>query len=212
MRLKQLSPRTETLLWRTVAILFVLAMAALCWHNIQDTLSHPIYTELAFGGDLKPARISGGTAQASATGIVTVGVELTHVTTQLQWLIGLLTVNGSLIQTAVGLVFGVIWIRTSGGRPFAQSVSRSLFWLAIIVAVFGTLQEVLESWVELRESFEAVGNPNFTNVYYNSTGFHVSGVWIFVGLAIGVLSSAFGIGARLSRERTALAAEVKGLV
>jgi hypothetical protein len=199
-----MSPRTERILWSAVAILFVLAMAALCWNNIRQTLDQPIYAELAFGGDLKPAHIAGGTAHASATGITTVGVQLTHVSGQLQWLLALSLANMALIQTAVGLVFGVIWVRTSAGRPFARSVSRSLFWLAIVVAVFGTMQEILQSWVSLRESFEAVGNPNFTNVYYNSTGFQVSGVNIFIGLGIGVLATAFGIGARLTQETEGL--------
>jgi hypothetical protein len=104
-----MSPRAKSITWRVVAVLFVVAMAVLCWHNIAQTLD----------------------------------------------------------------------------------------------AVFGTLQSVLDSWVGLREAYEAVGSSP-GGFYYDPDGFTISIGWIIVGLAIGVLASAFGIGARLTRETEGL--------
>jgi hypothetical protein len=198
-----MSPRAKSVTWRIVAVVFVVAMAALCWHNIAQTLDQPIYTHLAYGGDSGLERVTGGTAHATRTGVDSVGVELTHVSAQLRWLIALDLANASLLQASVVLVFGIIWVRTSMGHPFARAVTRSLIVLSVIVAVFGTLQDVLDSWVSLREAYEAVGS-NPSGFYYDQDGFTVSLSWIFVGLAIGVLASAFGIGARLTHDTEGL--------
>jgi hypothetical protein len=200
------------LAWRIVAVAFVAGMALLTWHNVASTLNHPIYAQLAYGGELSPARITGGSARADLTGNTTVGVSLTHVSSQLQWLIGLQLANGSVIFTSSVLVFGVVWARTGTGAPFARIVTRALTSLAILVAVLGTLQEALDSWVNMREGYEAVGGFDNTSAYYSANGFQIGFVSLFIAFGIGVLASAFGIGARVTRERAALAKETEGLV
>lgn len=202
--LPALTTRTQSIIWRVIAVSFVAGMALLCWHNIAQTLDSPILTHLAYGGSAKFERFSGGTAHVTRTGIDSIGIQLTHVSTQLQWLVALDIVNSTLIQTAVGLVFGVIWARTSAGHPFAPAVTRSLTALAIIVAVFGTFQEVLDSWVSLREAYEAVGNLPYGGAYYDQDGFHISGLAIIIAFGIGILASAFGIGARLTHDTEGL--------
>jgi hypothetical protein len=202
---KRMSPRAEAIAWRIVGALFVVAMAVICWKNISQTLDEPIHAQLGYGGGTTFETITGGTAHASATGVITFGVQLTRVTPHLQWLIALSNVNSSILTTAVVLVFGVLWIRTSAGRPFAQSVTRSLGALSIIVAVLGTLQEALDSWVRMRAAYEAIGdNLQSTSPYYNAEGFAISGIAIFIALGIGVLASAFAIGARLTRDTEGL--------
>jgi len=204
-RFAGMSPRTQMIFWRVTAVLLLVAMALLCWHNIAQTLGNPIDTELADGEGVKLAAISGGTAHATHTGIVMVGVELTHVSAQLQWLLALSILNDYVIQAAILLVFGIIWVRTSGGRPFARTVTRSLTALSIIVLVLGTLQEALDSWVGLREAFDAVGsNVNLTSPYADEYGFQIHGVWILVAFGLGVLASAFAIGARLTKDTEGL--------
>lgn len=200
-----MSPRAQLIAWRIVAVLFLTAMVLLCWHNIAQTLGNPIYIQLSDGEGIKYAAISGGTAHATHTGNVLVGVKLTHVSSQLQWLLVLSIVNGSVIQAAVVLVFGIIWARTSDGHPFARTVTRSLSALSIIVLVLGTLQEALDSWVGLREAYDAVGsNVHATSPYYYQDGFQIHGVWILVAFGIGVLASAFAIGARLTKDTDGL--------
>ena len=202
---RRITPRTERILWWSVAILYVLAVAASCWSSTSQTLNGPIFTQLAYGGNAKFERVAGGTAHATITGVTTVGVQLTHVTSQLQWLLVLSNANKSLLLALVGLTFGVVWIRTRGGRPFARSVTLSLSGLAIAVAVLGTFQEFIDAWVRMREAFEAVGSSFLSDTaYYNSDGYEISGLSIFIGLGIGVLASAFAIGARLSKETEGL--------
>ena len=197
------SRRTQSIAWRVIAIVFVVGMALLCWHNIAEALDNPILIHLAYGtGSLPP--VKGGTAVVSHASIATASAELTHASAQLQWLIALSNVNSSVLATAVILVFGVIWVRTSAGLPFARSVTVSLTALSIVVAVLGTFQEVLDSWVGLREAYEAVGNLNYSNPYYDQSGFQVTGLAIYIALGIGVLASAFAIGARLTRDTEGL--------
>jgi hypothetical protein len=204
-RFMGISPRVQSIVWRVIAALFVFAMALLCWHNIAQTLGAPINVQLSDGDVMKLAPIVGGPAHATHNGTVLVGVDLTHISNQLQWLIALSIVNGSVIQCSIVLVFGIIWVRTSGGHPFATTVTRSLTALAIIVFVLGTLQEALDSWVGLREAYDAVGsNLNATSPYYDPYGFQIHGEWIVVALGIGVLASAFAIGARLTKDTEGL--------
>jgi hypothetical protein len=203
-RFAAMSPRAQSTTWRVVAILVLAGAALLCWHNIAQTLGNPIEIQLSYGEGIRYAAITGGTAHATHTGVVLIGVQLTHVSSQLRWLLALAILNGSVIQAAIVLVFGIIWVRTSGGHPFARTVTRSLTALSVIVLVLGTLQEALSSWVGLREAYEAVGSNVAASPYSDAYGFQITGVWIVVAFGIGVLASAFAIGARLTRDNEGL--------
>jgi cytochrome bd-type quinol oxidase subunit 2 len=210
--MKRITPRARSIIGWVVAIIFVLAVAALCWHNIHQALDNPIQVQLVYSGTSALPPVSGGSAVVRVLDNSAVTGELTHASAQLQWLITLSDVNSSLLLAAVVLVFGIVWVRTSSGRPFARTVTRALSALSIIVAVFGTTLEMLNSWVGMREGYDAVGNFTEASRYYSQSNFQITGVSIYIALAIGVLASAFAIGARLTRERAALADELQGLV
>ena len=170
---RRMSPRAQRIAWWVVGILFVVLMTVLCLNNIRQMSEEPVTTHLAYYGIASLEPVSGGTAHATRSSYL-VGVDLTRVSSQLRWLLVGQIVNHFVIETAAGLVLGVIWIRTSAGRPFARSVARSLTALAIIVAVLGSFQEALDSWVDLRAAFEAVGNSEFGH-YQDVRGFQIDG-------------------------------------
>ena len=199
------SARALSVAWWVLALVVVVGMALLCWRSIHQTLDHPITFQLADAGSPKLTPITGGPSHATLSGDVTVGVQISHPSSQLQWLLALSVVNASFLQTAVVLVLGIIWARTSSGRPFARTVTRSLAALALVLLVFGTLQDALGSWINLREEYEAVGNnTNLQSAYYYQGGFDLSGVWLLAAIAIWVLAGAFAIGARLAKETDGL--------
>lgn len=182
----------------------IAAVALVCWNQIARTLGGPIYTQIGFSGtDANLPRPHGGTAvvQSLQSGAVTVGI--THISTQLQWMIVGATLLQYLLLAAAILTIQVVWVRTSKGRPFARSVTVSLVALAILVAVAGSANEVLESLISQREAFEAIGGSP-ANDYYFAQGFSFTGLPLLFALGIGLLASAFAIGARLTRDTDGL--------
>ena len=130
-------------------------------------------------------------------------VALTHVSSQLQWMIVGATLLQYLLFAAAVLTIQVVWVRTSKGRPFARPVTLSLVGLAILTAVAGSANEVLESFISQREAFEAIGTSS-TSGYYFAQGFTFTGLPLLFAAGIGLLASAFAIGARLTRDTEGL--------
>jgi hypothetical protein len=193
--------RKSDLLWPAAVIV---AVALVCWNQIARALGGPIYTQLGFSGtDAGLPRPQGGTAVVQGSQSGTVTVAITHISTQLQWMIVGATLLQFLLLAAAILTIQVVWVRTSKGRPFARSVTISLVALAILVAVFGSANEVLESFISQREAFEAIG-ASATNDYYFAQGFSFTGLPLLFALGIGLLASAFAIGARLTRDTEGL--------
>jgi hypothetical protein len=195
-------PRSA-LIWRTVAVLVVIGMALLCWNQIARNLGGVLYFPLQFSDTQHLPRPTGGTAVVSSYGVGDVTIGLTHISTQLQWMLGLQTAIQFALITAAILTIGVVWVRTSAGRPFARAVTRSLVALAVLVAVAGSGSDVLQNFINAREKLEAVGANDYGN-YYLGTLFSFSGTPIFVAIGISLLASAFAIGARLTRDTEGL--------
>jgi hypothetical protein len=195
-------PRSA-LIWRIVAVLVVIGMALLCWNQIARDLGGVLYFPLQLGDAQHLPRPTGGTAVVSSYDVAAVTIGLTHISTQLQWMLSLQTVIQFVLITASILTIGVVWVRTSAGRPFAPAVTRSLVALAVLVAVAGTGSDVLQNFINAREKFEAVGAGNYGN-YYLGTLFSFSGTPLLVAIGIALLASAFAIGARLTRDTDGL--------
>ena len=191
------------LIWRIVAVIVVIGMSLLCWNQIARNLGGVLYFPLQFSDLQHLPQPNGGTAVVSSYSVGDVTIGLTHISTQLRWMLALETVIQFLLITAVLLTIGVVWVRTSAGRPFATAVTRSLVALAVLVAVVGTGSEVLQNFINAREALEAVG-PGTDGNYYLGTGFTISGTSILIANGIAVLASAFAIGARLTRETEGL--------
>jgi hypothetical protein len=191
------------LVWRIVAILFVIGMALLCWNQIARNLGGTLYFPLQFDGDHVLPRPHGGTAVVTSYSVSDVTIGLKHISTQLQWMLGLQTAIQFLLLTAAFLTIGVVWVRTSSGRPFAPAVTRSLVALAVLVAVAGSGNDVLQNYVAAREEFEAVG-PGSYGTYHLGTLFSFSAVPLLIAIGIALLASAFAIGARLTRDTDGL--------
>jgi hypothetical protein len=195
-------PRSA-LIWRIVAVLVVIGMALLCWNQIARDLGGVLYFPLQLSDTQHLPRPAGGTAIVSSYDVAAVTIGLTHISTQLQWMLSLQTVIQFVLITASILTIGVVWVRTSAGRPFAPAVTRSLVALAVLVAVAGTGSDVLQNFINAREKFEAVGAGNYGN-YYLGTLFSFSGTPLLVAIGIALLASAFAIGARLTRDTDGL--------
>jgi len=196
----------RSLSWRSAlwAAAVITATALACWNQIARTLDAPLDLHVAFSGSITGLpRPHGGAAvaQTPTAGSVTVGI--THVSPQLQWMVAAAIVLQFLILAAAVLTIQVVWVRTSQGRPFARPVTVSLLGLAILVAVAGSANEVLESLISQREAFEAFGHLS-TGAPYSPPGFTFSGLPLIVAAGIGILASAFEIGARLSRDTEGL--------
>jgi hypothetical protein len=196
-------PPLRALIWRIVAIIVVVGMALLCWNQIARNLGGVLYFPLQFSDLQHLPRPSGGSAAVSSYSVGDVTIGLTHISTQLQWMLALETVIQFVLITAVILTIGVVWVRTSAGRPFAPAVTRSLVALAVLVAVAGTGGEVLQNFINAREALEAVG-PGTAGDYYLGTGFTLTGTPLLIAIGIALLASAFGIGARLTRDTEGL--------
>jgi hypothetical protein len=191
--------------WGAVGIVIV-GFALLCWNQIARTLGAPVSAELAIQdspSDVGLPSPHGGSATIVGYGFSGVNVDLTHISTQLQWLIaGEITVK-FVLTAAVILVVGVVWARTSLGRPFSRLVTVSLAVLAVMAFVLGSGLDALDSLIAQREAFEAVGSSEFGNYYYGG-GFAISGLGLLFGVGIGLLATAFAIGARISRDTEGL--------
>jgi hypothetical protein len=192
-----------TTLWRVVAGVVVVGLAVLCWNQIARNLGGTLYFPLQFGDTYSLPAPHGGTAVVSSYGVGDVTIGLKHISTQLQWMLGLQTAIQFLLITGGILTIGVVWIRTSSGRPFAPVVTRSLIALAILVAVAGNGNEVLQNFIAAREALEAVG-PRLDGSYYLGTGFTLTGGPLLIAIGIALLASAFAIGARLTRDTEGL--------
>ncbi|HEY5229910.1 MAG TPA: hypothetical protein VIJ11_03325 [Galbitalea sp.] len=192
-----------TTLWRVVAGVVVVGLALLCWNQIARDLGGILYFPLQFSDLQQLPRPSGGTAVVSSYSVGDVTIGLTHLSSQLQWMLAIGTVIRFVLVTAVILTIGVVWVRTSEGRPFAPAITRALVALAVLIAVAGTGLEVLQNFINAREAFEAVG-PGTDGNYYLGTGFTITGTSILIAIGIAVLASAFAIGARLTRDTEGL--------
>lgn len=188
--------------WSAAGIV-VGALALLCWDQIRRTLGAPVDVMLTPETQPHVPRPHGGTATIDSYGVNGVDVSLTHISTQLQWLIGGELAVKFFLMAAVVLVFGVVWIRASGGRPFSRLVTVSLGVLAVMAFVLGSGLDALDSLIAQRETFEAIGSLDGPN-YYSGSGFQITGLGLLFGLGIGVLASAFAIGAKLTRETDGL--------
>jgi hypothetical protein len=197
------SRRGSSLLWLIVACVVVVGMALLCWNQIARNLGGTLYFPLQFGGVHSLPAPRGGTAVVSSYGVAEVTIGLTHISPQLQWMLGLQTAIQFVLITGTLLTIGVVWVRTSAGKPFAPVVTRSLVGLAILFAVAGTGNEVLQNFIAAREEFEAVG-PGTDGTYYLGTLFSLSGASLLIAIGIALLASAFAIGARLTRDTEGL--------
>jgi hypothetical protein len=191
------------LLWRIAAGVVVVGFALLCWNQIARDLGGTLYFPLQVSDDQHLQRPTGGTAVVSSYAVSAVSIGLTHVSTQLQWMLALHTVIQFLLITAVLLTIGVVWVRTSDGRPFAPAVTRSLVALAILFAVAGNGSEVLQNFINAREEFEAIGTNQYGQ-YYLGTGFTLTSIPLLIAIGIALLASAFAIGARLTRDTEGL--------
>jgi hypothetical protein len=191
------------LLWRIAAGVVVVGLALVCWNQIARDLGSVLYFPLQLSDTQHLPRPAGGTAVVSSYDVAAVTIGLTHISTQLQWMLSLQTVIQFVLITAAILTIGVVWVRTSAGRPFAPAVTRSLVALAVLVAVAGTGSDVLQNFINARETLEAVGASDYGN-YYLGTLFSFSGTPIFVAIGISLLASAFAIGARLTRDTEGL--------
>jgi hypothetical protein len=190
-----------------LATAVVVGVGLQCWNQIARTLGAPLEFALDINGTrFGLPRPSGGTATIRGYSVDTVNLELTHVSTQLQWMIGFNIVLQFLLVAVVLLVAGFVWIRTSSGRPFARGVTAALVTLAVTVAVVGTGVELLGSLISLREAQEVLGSHD-NSTYFYSGGISVSGLGIGIGLLIGLLATAFGVGSRISRQRARLLRE-----
>jgi hypothetical protein len=197
--------RRSRILWTIVAGVVVVGSVLACWNQIARDLGAPIPMQLAIDSShLGLPRPRGGIATIHDYSVNLVDVDLTHISAQLQWLIAINVVLQFLMMAVVLLAIGVIWVRTSAGRPFARSVTASLVAVAIIVAVAGSASEVLQSWVNNREVYEALGRHESTTYFSSVAGFSFPGLSLIVGLLIGVLASAFAIGSRLARDTEGL--------
>ena len=193
----------STLAWRIASVVVAVGMALLCWNQIARNLGGTLYFPLQFDGDHVLPRPHGGTAVVADYSIADVTIGLKHISGQLQWMLGLQTAIQFLLLTAAILTIGVVWVRTSSGRPFAPAVTRSLAALAVLVAVAGNGNEVLQNYIAAREEFEAVG-PGSYGTYHLGTLFSLSGGPLLIAIGIAVLASAFAIGARLTRDTEGL--------
>jgi hypothetical protein len=195
--------------WRSrltwiVAGVFIAGMALLAWNQIARDLAEPVQFDLSINdAHLGLARPQGGISTVSSYAVTGVSVELRHISTQLQWMLAGDTLLKCILTTTVVLVVGVVWVRTTAGRPFARSMTVSLASLAVLIAVLGTGIELLESFIGLREAYEVLGNQQ-SGTYFHEGGISVSGLAIFIALGIGLLASAFAIGARLTRDTEGL--------
>jgi hypothetical protein len=201
----------RTTWWLVVVGIVVLGIALLCWNQISRTLGETIYTQLQLGEIQQLPRPGGGIAVITSYQISSVTVGLIHISSQLQWMLALEIVIQFLLIAAVLITIGVVWVRTGSGHPFVPVVTRSLVGLSIVVAVAGTGSELMQNFIAAREEFEAVGN-NHNSGYYLGTGFTFTGTPLLIAIGIAILASAFAIGARISRERAALAEDIEGLV
>jgi hypothetical protein len=193
----------SALLWRIVTVAVTVGMALLCWNQIARNLASTLYFPLEFDGDHVLPRPHGGTAIVSAYSVSDVTIGLRHISAQLQWMLGLQTSIQFLLLTAAILTIGVVWVRTSSGRPFAPVVTRSLVALAVLVALAGSGNEVLQNFIAAREALEAVG-PGRYGIYHLGTFFSFSGTSLVIAFGISLLATAFGIGARLTRDTDGL--------
>jgi hypothetical protein len=195
----------SALVWRGVAVAVIVGIALLCWNQIARTLGSPIFIQLSYGGGGPTLpRPTGGPATVSDYQIGSATMDVTHISGQLRLMIALGIVLQFILIAAVLLTIGVVWVRTSAGRPFARSVTASLVVLAVLVAVVGSTSDVLQQAIANREAYEAVGNNNIDGYYSMVAGFQFSGLSLIVALGIGLLASAFAIGARLTRDTEGL--------
>jgi hypothetical protein len=193
----------SALFWRIVAAVVAVGMALVCWNQIARNLAGLLYFPLQFDGDHVLPRPHGGTAVVTDYSVADVTIGLKHISGQLQWMLGIQTAIQFLLITATLLTIGVVWVRTSSGRPFARAVTRSLVALAVLVAVAGSANEVLQNFIAAREEFEAVG-PGSYGTYHLGTLFSFSGTPLLIAFGISLLASAFGIGARLTKDTDGL--------
>ena len=198
------APRSRSALaWRIVIVTVLIGMALLCWNQIARDRGGTLFFPLQVSDDQGIPKPTGGSAVVSVYSVSAVSFGLTHISAQLQWMLASQVVIQFLLTTASLLTIGVVWVRTSAGRPFAPSVTRSLAGLAILVAIAGNGNEVLQNFISAREKFEAVG-ADTNGQYYLSTGFTLSGLPLLIAIGIAVLASAFAIGARLTRDTEGL--------
>jgi hypothetical protein len=193
----------SALVWRIVVGVVIVGMALLCWNQIARDLGETLFFPLQVSDNSHIPRPTGGTAVVSSYSVSAVSIGLTHISTQLQWMLALEVVIQFVLITAVLLTIGVVWVRTSAGRPFAPAVTRSLVALAILFAVAGNGSEVLQNFINAREKFEAVGADPYGQ-YYLGTGFTLTSIPLLVAIGIALLASAFAIGARLTRDTDGL--------
>jgi hypothetical protein len=192
------------ILWTVVAAIVLVLLALLCWAQISRSLNPPLYMQLGTGvGHAGLPRPAGGSGTVTSYEVATIEITLTHLSPQLQWMIAGDWLLKYVQFAAAALTIGVVWVRTSAGRPFARSVTWSLIALAVVVAVVGSAQEVLESFIGTREAFEAIGSGSQT--YYSaSPTFQFTGGELLIAGGIFLIASAFAIGARLTRDTEGL--------
>jgi hypothetical protein len=197
--------RAARVVYGAAAAAVVLGLGLLCWNQIARTLAAPIPMQLAIDSShLGLPRPHGGSATIRGYSVNSVDVDLTHISGQLQWLIALGIVLHFLILIVVLLGLGVIWFRTSSGRPFARSVTMSLLAVAVVIGVAGSASEVVQSLINNREQYEALGTNGSGSYFSAVAGFTFTGTYLVAALLIGVLATAFAIGARLTRDTDGL--------
>ncbi|SRR5690625_1347982 len=112
--------------------------------------------------------------------------------------------------TVIGICVTLVWlcVRISRQRPFGRSITTALNWSAILVIVGGTTSGVLGDFGRGAVVSEllpgAVARPGGTEGFVELL-VRLDLAPIGIGLALGVVAAAFGIGTRLQRD-------VEGLV
>jgi hypothetical protein len=195
---------------RIIGAAIAVGVALLGWNQVARDLGGPVNIGLALdSGNPRIPVPRGGTAHVVDYGVNTVSVDIRHLSVGLQWMIA---VNVGLQFLIIGIVLFAIanvWIRTSAGHPFAPSVTVSLVAVAVSIGIGGTACQLLGSFSSIEEAREAVGSGS---PYYYQGGLDLNFTWLVVGLLVGVLASAFAIGARLQLDNADLKRDTEGLV
>lgn len=140
------------------------------------------------------------------------------------WLASATFIEG-LASCALGVTLALLCNRVAKGDPFDRVVPRAFTVSGVIVLVGGLLWQIFNEIAGYRvisETFDATGaewKNNVKGMTINSVtwpkgadGFSVSFWPITAGLALFAIAVVFRYGAKISRERAALAKEVEGLV
>lgn len=113
--------------------------------------------------------------------------------------------------TVLGICVALVWlcVRISRQRPFGRSVTTALNWVAVLVIVGGTTSGVLADFgrgtVVAEVAPQAVARSGDSAEGFVGLLVTLDLAPIGIGLALGVVAAAFGIGTRMQRD-------VEGLV